>query len=155
MNLDKNATLKMCILWKIRLWKCEFCEKWDFENVNFAKNEILKLWISWKVRFSKCEFSDKSDFCPSVNFANYGITKSHILLTLQMFLLHSTFRPDCLCTTICLPTSPRTREQTTRSLPRITMRNGLGFGFPCSHFLSPGLMEKFPMSLLGLWQSKM
>ena len=33
--------LKMWILWKMRLCKCEFCEKWDFENVNFAKHEIL------------------------------------------------------------------------------------------------------------------
>ena len=30
---------KMWILWKIRLWKCEFCEKWEFQNVNF--------WINW------------------------------------------------------------------------------------------------------------
>ena len=30
-----------------RIWcsKCEFCEKWDFQNVNFVKNEILKMWI--------------------------------------------------------------------------------------------------------------
>ena len=25
--------------------KCKFCEKWDFENVNFVKNEISTLWI--------------------------------------------------------------------------------------------------------------
>ena len=25
--------------------KREFCEKWDFENVNFVKSEILKMWI--------------------------------------------------------------------------------------------------------------
>ena len=25
--------------------KCEFCEKWDFKNVNSVKNEILKMWI--------------------------------------------------------------------------------------------------------------
>ena len=25
--------------------KCEFCEKWDFENVNFVKNEISERWI--------------------------------------------------------------------------------------------------------------
>ena len=35
----KNETLKMWILWKMRLWNCEFCEKWDFQNVNF--------WINW------------------------------------------------------------------------------------------------------------
>ena len=54
----------------MRLWNCEFCGKWNFENVNFVenkilkmwifgKNETLKLWILWKVRFSKCEFLDK------------------------------------------------------------------------------------------------
>ena len=37
--------LKMWILWKMRLCKCEFCEKWDFENVNFMKNETLKMWF--------------------------------------------------------------------------------------------------------------
>ena len=53
--------------------KCEFCEKWCSENVNFVKNvtfeivnfvtnEILKLWILWKMRFSKCEFCQKCDF---------------------------------------------------------------------------------------------
>ena len=25
--------------------KCEFCEKWGFENVNFAEIEIFKAWI--------------------------------------------------------------------------------------------------------------
>ena len=25
--------------------KCEFCEKWNLEIVNFVKNETLKLWI--------------------------------------------------------------------------------------------------------------
>ena len=27
----------------LMLEKCEFCEKWDFENVNFVKNEILEM----------------------------------------------------------------------------------------------------------------
>ena len=31
--------------------KCELCEKWDFENVNFVKIGILKMWIWWKLRF--------------------------------------------------------------------------------------------------------
>ena len=48
----------MWILWKMRFWKCEFCEKWDFENVNFVKNKTLKMWILCKMRFSKCEFLD-------------------------------------------------------------------------------------------------
>ena len=29
----------MWILWKMRLWNCEFCEKWDFQNVTF--------WMNW------------------------------------------------------------------------------------------------------------
>ena len=29
----------MWILSKMRIWKCEFCQKWDFEHVNF--------WINW------------------------------------------------------------------------------------------------------------
>ena len=47
--------------------KCECCEKWDFENVNFVNNESLKLWISWKIRFWKCEFCEKWCF-QNVNF---------------------------------------------------------------------------------------
>ena len=53
--------------------KCEFCEKWVFENVNFVnfvkkwdfeivnfvKIEILKLWILWKLRFWNCGFCQK------------------------------------------------------------------------------------------------
>ena len=31
--------LKMWILWKMRLWNCEFCKNWDFQDVNF--------WINW------------------------------------------------------------------------------------------------------------
>ena len=52
----------MWILWKMRLWKCELYEKWDFENVNFMKNETLKLWILSKMRLSNCELCEKWDF---------------------------------------------------------------------------------------------
>ena len=52
-NFLKNEILKMWILWKIRLWKC------DFENVNFMKIETLKMWILGKMIFSKCEFLDE------------------------------------------------------------------------------------------------
>ena len=52
------------------LEKCEFCEKWgfeivnfmknwDFRNVNLVKNEILEMWILSNMRFSKSEFLDK------------------------------------------------------------------------------------------------
>ena len=34
----------------LTLEKCEFCEKWDFENVNFVKIEALKMWISGELR---------------------------------------------------------------------------------------------------------
>ena len=53
--------------------KCEFCENWDFENVNFAKNEILwkkkivcnlKMSILWTLRFSKCDFWKICGFLP-------------------------------------------------------------------------------------------
>ena len=64
---------------------CEFCEKWDFENVifvknetlkigkwgfenvNFVENDILKMWILSKMRFWKYEFCEKWDF-ENVNF---------------------------------------------------------------------------------------
>ena len=26
-------------------YQYEFCEKWDFENVNSVKNEVLKIWF--------------------------------------------------------------------------------------------------------------
>ena len=38
-NLVKNDVLKLWILSKIRLWNCDFCEKWNFQNVN--------VWINW------------------------------------------------------------------------------------------------------------
>ena len=44
-NFVKYEILKMWFLWKMRLWKCEFCQKCKFENVKF--------WIN-------------QDFCPSV-----------------------------------------------------------------------------------------
>ena len=47
---------------KMRLWNCEFCEKWDVENVNFVKNEIFKLWILSKMKlfhWGKCHSIEK------------------------------------------------------------------------------------------------
>ena len=43
----------------MRFQKCEFCEKWDFRNVNLVKIEISEMWILWKLRFQKGEFLDK------------------------------------------------------------------------------------------------
>ena len=58
---------------KIRLWKCEFWQKWEFDNVNFVKNDIFKMWISSKLVISKCEFCQKWDF-QNVNFRiNWGL----------------------------------------------------------------------------------
>ena len=58
----------MWISRKIRFWKCEFCEKWDFENVNFVKNVIVKLWIFSKNEILKMWiFGWIADFCLSVN----------------------------------------------------------------------------------------
>ena len=48
----------MWILLKMRTWYGEFCQKWDFQNVNSVKNEPLKMWILSKMRLWRCEFSD-------------------------------------------------------------------------------------------------
>ena len=57
-NYQEFAVWKMWILWKMRLWDCEFCEKWDIEIMNFEKNETLKMWILWNTRLQKCEFCE-------------------------------------------------------------------------------------------------
>ena len=47
---------------KLGFLECEFCENWDFRNVNFInfmKNEVSHMWILWKLRFQKCEFCEK------------------------------------------------------------------------------------------------
>ena len=61
----------------MRLCKCEFCEKCDFENVNFVKNVILKMWILSKMELWKCEFCEKWDF-ENVNFVKNDIFKMWI-----------------------------------------------------------------------------
>ena len=53
----------MWIFWKMRDWKCEFCEKNETLKLWILwKNETLKLWILWKMRRWKCEFCEKWDF---------------------------------------------------------------------------------------------
>ena len=59
-TLGQNPTFYPKIPWNFMLEKCEFCEKWDFENANFVKNEILKLWISGKMRLSKSDIRGKN-----------------------------------------------------------------------------------------------
>ena len=83
-NLVKNEVLKMWILTKMRFWKCEFCQKWGFENVNFVKNEILKMWILWKMRLWKCEFCQKWDF-ENVNLVKNEILKMWISWKVWIF----------------------------------------------------------------------
>ena len=63
---------EMWILSNIRLWKCEFCQSWDFKNVNFVKYEIFKMWILSKMRLWKWDFQSVN-FCPSVRLPK----KSH------------------------------------------------------------------------------
>ena len=57
----------------MRFWKCEFCEKWDFKNMNLVKIEILKMWIVSKVRVWKCEL------CQKWYFENVNCGKKEIL----------------------------------------------------------------------------
>ena len=54
-NYQEFEVWKMWILWKMRLQKCEFCEKWDFRKVNFVKTGIFNLWI----------YGKNVDFCPT------------------------------------------------------------------------------------------
>ena len=67
----------------MRFWKCEYYEKWNFENVNFVKYEILKLWILWKMRLWKCEFCEKWDF-EIVNFVKNEILEMWILWKMRL-----------------------------------------------------------------------
>ena len=66
--------------------KCEFCEKWEFKNVNFVNNETLKLWILWKMRFWKCEFLDKLRIfalvCPG-NHEKWKLISGHSIVFVQ------------------------------------------------------------------------
>ena len=41
--LKQKSTFYPEITKNLMFEKCEFCEKWGFENVNFVKNEILKM----------------------------------------------------------------------------------------------------------------
>ena len=71
-------------MWKLRLWKCEFCENWDFGNVNFVKIEILEMWILSKMRHRKCEFRGKWDF-GNVNFVENETLKLWISWKMRLF----------------------------------------------------------------------
>ena len=106
-NYQEFDVWKMWILWKMRFWKCEFCEKWDFENVNFVKNVLLKLWILWKMWFSECEFCKNWDF-QNVNFwINWGFLPQYDLHIYIYFFVQMKSREKCVLTdpdspSICL-----------------------------------------------------
>ena len=57
----------------MRRWKCEFCQKWEFENVNFVKNENLKIWQQltqdWHAENWAEKFSSKSRFAGAELFS--------------------------------------------------------------------------------------
>ena len=52
----------------MRFQTCEFCENWDFQNVNFVKIEISKMWILWKLGVLKYDFLDQTWIFASVWF---------------------------------------------------------------------------------------
>ena len=68
------------------VWKCEFCEKWVIEIVNFVKNEILKMGIFCKMRLWDCEF------CENWDFENVNFVKSE---TLKMWILSKMIFSKC------------------------------------------------------------
>ena len=47
----KKDILKMWFLWLMWFWNCDFCEKYDFENVIFVKNWLLKMRFCLKMWF--------------------------------------------------------------------------------------------------------
>ena len=101
MNCVTNGIFKMWIWWKMRLWKCEFCEKWDFENVNFVIIKISKMWILWKMRFWQCEFLDKLRiFAPVCLLVCLYFELSMKFDCLSLFFLPSSF--------VCPPHWPTT-----------------------------------------------
>ena len=76
MNFVKNEILNAWILWKMRFWKCEFCEKWDFKIVNFGKIENFKMWFLDKMRIFATVYWDTfpSLFLESKNIGKYWTT---------------------------------------------------------------------------------
>ena len=51
LTLRQKPTFYPEITKNLMFGNCEFCKKWDFENVNFVKIEISELWILWKMRY--------------------------------------------------------------------------------------------------------
>ena len=53
-TLGQKPTFYPEITQNLMFEKCEFCEKWDFENLNFVKDDVLKMWIFWNMIFWRC-----------------------------------------------------------------------------------------------------
>ena len=51
LTLGQKPTFYPDITKNLMIEKCEFWEKWDFENVIFVENETLKTWILSKIKF--------------------------------------------------------------------------------------------------------
>ena len=68
----------------MRFSNCEFCQKCDFQNVNFVKNVIFKMWILTKMRLWKCEFCQKWDF-EIVNFVKSVTLKLWIFWKMSLW----------------------------------------------------------------------
>ena len=75
----------MRILWKMMLWKCDFCEKLHFQNVNFVKNETLKMRFWSKNEILKCEFFDKLTIFALVWFC---VSSKNLVISGQRWSLH-------------------------------------------------------------------
>ena len=75
----------MWILWKMRFWNCEFCEKWDFEIMNFVKKwdfgivNFVKNEILLKLRFWNCEFCEKMRLWNCEFCEKWGLSKCEFL----------------------------------------------------------------------------
>ena len=80
-NYQEFYVWKMWILWKMIFSKSEFCEKWEFENVDFVKNEIFQRWILWKIIFSKSEFCEKWYFQNGNFWINWGFLLQCVILS--------------------------------------------------------------------------
>ena len=62
--------------------KCDFCEKLDFENVNFVKNGTFKMLL----------FGLIEDFCPSLVWTGFFIF--HLRLSVHLIRFESLNRDD-------------------------------------------------------------
>ena len=91
MNFAEKCDLKNVIFAQHGHLKCEFCEKFDFENVNYA-NYVKNVCISKNVTFAQnCDFENVNflkyvifnmwifgwnvNFCPSVAYIKTFIQK--------------------------------------------------------------------------------